>query len=252
MNRSMTVAMWDIKNALTVRFVKWGLIMAAGFGPALNIIMVVGIALITPPDILLQMMGFLHPMVASMLAIFALIPTTMISANALVGEREQNTLEPLLCTPLTDKQLLWGKTLSSAMPSLVVLVSSIVITFIGVNVGLVALGFPLMLIPDLPSLFLLLTAVPITIFALVAVMILISGRVTRVYEAYQTTSVVVVVFIIPMMLPMFALDETGMITDQSIIWFSNLLILIIAVALFAIGWGLALSRFNRDKLVSLV
>ncbi len=251
MNKSMIVAMWDIKNALTVRLVKYGLVMAAIFGPALNIIMVVGIALVTPPEVLMELMGFMFPMVASMLAIFALIPTTMISANALVGEREQNTLEPLLCSPLTDKQLLWGKTLSSAIPSLIVLVSSILITMIGVNVGLLILGYPLMMIPDIPGLFLLLTAVPVTIFALVAVMILISGRVTRVYEAYQTTSAVVIVFIIPMMIPMFSIDETGM-TDQSLVWLTNIVTLIIAVAIFAIAWTLAISRFNRDKLVSLV
>ncbi|MFW9919241.1 MAG: ABC transporter permease subunit [Candidatus Thorarchaeota archaeon] len=251
MNKSMIVALWDIKNALTVRLVKYGLAMAAAFGPALNIIMVLGLALVTPVDVMTELMGFLFPMVASMLAIFALIPTTMISANALVGEREQNTLEPLLCTPLTDKQLLWGKTLSSAIPSLIVLVASVAITMIGVNIGLLAIGYPLMLIPDIPGLFLLFTAVPITIFALVAVMILISGRVTRVYEAYQTTSAVVIVFILPMMMPLFSIDETGM-TDQSLVWLTNIITLLIAVAIFAVAWALALSRFNRDKLVSLV
>ena len=251
MNKSMIVAMWDIKNALTVKLVKYGLALATIFGPALNIIMIVGIALVTPPDVIIELMGFMYPMVASMLAIFALIPTTMISANALVGEREQNTLEPLLCTPLTDKQLLWGKTLSSAIPSLIVLVISVAFTFIGVNVGLLILGYPLMMIPDIPGLFLLFTAVPVTIFALVAVMILISGRVTRVYEAYQSTSAVVIVFIIPMMIPMFSIDQNGM-ADQSLVWLTNIVTLIIAVVIFAVAWSLAISRFNRDKLVSLV
>ena len=253
MNKSMIVALWDIKNALTVRFVKYGLVMAALFGPVMNIVMIGGLALVTPAAELSLLMDLMLAMVVTpMLAIFAIIPTTMISANALVGEREQNTLEPLLCSPLTDRELLWGKTLASALPSLIILIASVLATMIGVNAILLFVGYPLMLVPDVPGLFQLFTAVPLAIFAIVAVMILISGKVSRVYEAYQTTGAVVVIFIIPMMLPLFGMSGDSLNIDMNSIWFTNFVVLLISAVLFVVSWALAYSRFNRDKLVSLV
>lgn len=249
MKKSITVAKTDFKNALDLRFVKMGLIMSAGFGPVMNILLVVPIVALVPPSEMALVMGIIGPMVPAMIGIFAIIPTTMISANALVGEREQNTLEPLLCTPLTDRELLLGKTFSGAIPSLIILVTSTVASVVGVAIITVAMGLPMLIILDLPGIFLLATAVPLMIFAVVAVMIIISGRVTRVYEAYQMTSVIILVFMIPMILPMMGL-ETGVSTD--LVWFSNITTLIIAALLFVIGWALALKLFNRDKLVSMV
>ncbi|MHA1135905.1 MAG: hypothetical protein ACTSSE_05405, partial [Candidatus Thorarchaeota archaeon] len=79
--------------------------------------------------------------------------------------------------------------------------------------------------------------------------IIISGRVTRVYEAYQMTSGLIMVFMIPIFLPMIGL-ETGNVGD--LVWVSNFTTLIISVLIFTIGWALALKLFNRDKLVSMV
>ncbi len=249
MKKSITVAKTDFKNALDLRFVKMGLIMSIAFGPVMIILMFVSLVPFIPPSEMALLMGILGPMVPAFLGIFAIIPTTMISANALVGEREQNTLEPLLCTPLTDRELLMGKTFAGAVPSLIILVASTVASVVGVAVLTVAMGFPMIIVLDLPGLFLLATAVPIMIFAVVAIMIIISGRVTRVYEAYQMTSVIILVFMIPMILPLMGI-ETGATAD--LVWFSNIITLIIASVVFVVGWALALKLFNRDKLVSMV
>jgi ABC-2 type transport system permease protein len=250
MNKSMVVAMWDFKNALKLKMVKYGLGMAALFGPAMVILMVVGPALAMSPSDFLFYSSILVPIMAPMLGLFAVIPTTMIAANALVGEREQNTLEPLLCTPLTDRQLLWGKTLSSAIPSLIILVISTFGSTISVLVILAVMGYPLILVPDIPGFFLLFTASPLLILSVVAVMILISGRVTRVYEAYQVSSGVIAVFLFPMFLPFVSIGSG--VVDLNLVWFGDIITLIISALLFAITWALALARFNRDKLVSLV
>ncbi len=249
MRKSITVAKTDFKNALDLRFVKLGLIMSIAFGPGMIIFMFVSLLALVPLAEFGIVIAVLGPIVPSILGIFSIIPTTMIAANALVGEREMNTLEPLLCTPLTDRQLLWGKTMAGAIPSLIILVASTIVSVVGVAVLSIAMGFPMLIILDLPGIFLLSTAVPIMIFAIIAVMIIVSGRVTRVYEAYQMTTAVIVVFIIPMILPMIGL-ETGNIAE--LVWFSNSITLIIAVLLFVIGWAIALRLFNRDKLVSMV
>jgi ABC-type Na+ efflux pump permease subunit len=249
MRKSITVAKTDFKNALDLRFVKLGLIMSVAFGPGMIIFMFVSLLAIVPLAEFGIVLAVLGPIVPSILGIFAIIPTTMIAANALVGEREMNTLEPLLCTPLTDRELLWGKTMAGAIPSLIILVCSTIVSVVGVAVLTIAMGFPMLIILDLPGVFLLSTAVPIMIFAIIAVMIIVSGRVTRVYEAYQMTTAVIIVFIIPMILPMIGL-ETGNIAE--LVWFSNFITLIIASLLFVIGWAIALKLFNRDKLVSMV
>ncbi|MHA1963168.1 MAG: ABC transporter permease subunit [Candidatus Thorarchaeota archaeon] len=249
MRKSLTVAKTDFKNALDLRFVKMGLILSAAFGPVMIILMFVSLVAVIPPSEMAMITTLLGPMVPAFLGIFAIIPTTMISANALVGEREMNTLEPLLCTPLTDRELLWGKTMAGVIPSLIILVSSTIVSVVVVAVLTVAMGFPMVIILDLSGVFLLSTSVPLMIFAVVAIMIIISGRVTRVYEAYQMTTVIIVVFMIPMIMPLMGM-ETGMTADLA--WFSNIITLIIAALVFVIGWALALKLFNRDKLVSMV
>ena len=54
-----------------------------------------------------------------MLGIPALVPTT-VAAYAVVGERQQGTLEPLLETPIRREELLLGKALASFAPSVAI------------------------------------------------------------------------------------------------------------------------------------
>ncbi len=252
MNKSMIVAKADLKMAMKVRFVKYGLIMAGAFGPLMAILLfgsfiVIGI----PPEEFAILISILGSTLAIMLAIFSIIPSTMISANALVGEREQRTLEPLLCTPLTDQELLYGKLLSSAIPCLAILVGSVLITLVAGFATSFYLGLGIMMVLTLPDLVLLFVGVPFTILAVVAVMILISGKVSRVYEAYQMTGAVVLIFIIPMMVPWISIDPVTGLVDQNLVWITNIITIMISIALFAVTWILAVKQFNRDKMVSM-
>jgi ABC-type transport system involved in multi-copper enzyme maturation permease subunit len=250
MKKALIVAKTDLKMALEVNMVKYGLILAGAFGPIMVILSTVGTAVLVPPSEIPELMGFLAPYTASLLSIFGIIPATMISANSLVGEKEQNTLEPLLCTPLTDRELLMGKTLSSAIPCLLILFSGTLVSMIASNIALLMIGASLVLLPDLPGLFLIFTAAPVMIFAVVAVMIIISGRVSRVYEAYQSSGAVILVFMIPMIFPLIGIEQG--VPSPSVIWMTNLLTLLIAGILFSVSWAIALGRFNRDKLISTV
>ncbi len=54
-----------------------------------------------------------------MLGIPVLVPA-FIAAYAVVGEREQATLEPILTTPIRREEFLLGKTLAALLPSLVI------------------------------------------------------------------------------------------------------------------------------------
>ena len=249
LHKSMLVARADLKMAMKVSYVKYGLIGIAALGPIMMVALVLVIALLDPATAAATL-GMMDPLLSPILGIIAVIPASLISANALVGEREQNTLEPLLCTPLTDRELLVGKALSSLIPSIALLLGSILVTEISTIVILLYVGSELVLIPGIPSLFLLLTAGPTLILAIVSVMILISGRVKRVYEAYQTSGATVMIFIIPMMLPMVSMDASGNV-DMNLVWLSNIATFFVCLLLAAITWALAISRFNRDRMVSM-
>jgi ABC-type Na+ efflux pump permease subunit len=54
-----------------------------------------------------------------MLAIPALVPATL-AAYAVVGERQQGTLEPVLTTPIRGQEFLLGKALAALVPSLAI------------------------------------------------------------------------------------------------------------------------------------
>lgn len=60
-----------------------------------------------------------HHELVYMLGIPALVPT-MLAAYAIVGERQEGTLEPLLSTPLLRAELLLGKALAVLLPSVAI------------------------------------------------------------------------------------------------------------------------------------
>ena len=247
--KSILVVKADLKMAMKVRMVKFGLIGIGALGP-LMMIGTVALLVYGDPVIGALILPSISAMLAPMLGMIAIIPASMIAANALVGEKEMNTLEPLLSTPLTDRELLLGKLLSSFVPSMALLLGSIVVSEIGTFIILWSVGAEFILIPGIPGLFLLLTAGPTLIVAIVAVMILISGRVKRVYEAYQMSGAIVMVFIIPMMLPIMTMEATGTV-DINSVWMWNIITFLITLVLAASTWALAVRRFNRDTMISM-
>ncbi|TXT55215.1 MAG: conserved membrane protein of unknown function [Candidatus Thorarchaeota archaeon] len=246
LEKSMVVAKTDLKMALDVRYVKYSMVVAGGFGPVMAILMVVSSLLLGIPELLSIMVLY----ASSLIGLFAIMPASLIAANALVGEKEQRTLEPLLCTPLSDKELLMGKVLSSLIPSMVMIIVGTFATMIAANITLLFLNEPFMIIPDISGLVLIFGAGPPMVLAVIAVMILISGKVTRVYEAYQASGSVIILFLIPMFLPLASM-QNEMLNPEAV-WFSVLLTVLLGVSLMVITWLIAFTRFNRNNMVQLV
>jgi len=251
-NKSLIIALTDFKQAMKVRYVKYSFYGTALLGPILVVMMVGGpLALIpsTSSDYPI-MVSMMIPLGSAILALMEVIPAGLISANALVGEKEQRTLEPLLVTPLTDRQLLWGKVLGSLIPCVILLYGGTAVTAIAINVLLLVMGNPLVLFPDPPGMFLIFVVGPIVALAIISTMILISGKVSRVYEAYQMGSVAVLVLMIPLYLPM--MQFSGSVGSLDLIWLSDLITFAVALVLASLTWALAIKRFNRDQMVTQV
>lgn len=252
-SKSMMVAMTDLKIAMKVKWVKYSLIFMSALAPVFVIVLVGAMYLIEPSGGGEEMAVYLPLftyMGAAMLALMAVIPAGLIAANALVGEKESRTLEPLLCTPLTDRELVWGKTLSSLIPCLVILFGGTAASTIGINILMIAFGKGLVMFPDVAGMFLIFVAGPVVVLAVVSVMILVSGRVSRVYEAYQTGSAASMILLVPMFAPFVTLESST--PDPSFMMLISVVTFLIAAVMATVTWILALKRFNRDTMVSLV
>jgi ABC-type Na+ efflux pump permease subunit len=177
------------------------------------------------------------------LVLLPVILPVMIAAESIVGEKERHTLVPLLATPLTDSELLLGKFLTALIPGLVVAYANLALA-IGL-VNLMALLFDptkLWLWPNLLSLLQGLVMPPLFSLIAVGITVPISGRVTKVYEAYQTSTIIV----FPALIFAYAglLQGTGL--DWTIFIVGVLALVIADVGLFL----LARNLFNRDRLTS--
>jgi len=124
-----------------------------------------------------------------------LIIPLSIAVYAVVGEKEQKSLEPLLATPLTDLELFVGKVLAAAIPGV-----AISWLFFGIFLGIASYFVTpevigVVLSPTwLLAIFLL---SPLVAIFTVTVSMLISSKVSDTRAAYQLSSFAVLPIIIP-------------------------------------------------------
>ena len=152
------------------------------------------------------MMNYMFPI------LFLLIPvmtTSIIGAGSFVGEKERKTMESLLYTPITLKELFIAKTVGVAIPAyLITLVSSIVFGII-MNIG-GWIYFGRMIFPNLKWILLILWVCPaITILGL-SLMVLISAKAKTFQDAQQMSGLIVlpIIFVlIGQMTGLFLLNE---------------------------------------------
>ncbi|MCE5208665.1 MAG: ABC transporter permease subunit [Chloroflexi bacterium] len=140
-------------------------------------------------SVVIMMLGY---MFAPMFLIFPLAFSTVVAAESFAGERERKTLEALLYTPATEKELFWGKVITGVIPSLAISWGSFVLYTIVLNTA----GYPVFhrLWFPLPSWYpLIFWITPALSLLGVAVTVLISSRVQTFMGAYQTSASLVVI-----------------------------------------------------------
>ena len=177
------------------------------------------------------------------LPFFMLVPvmvSSIIAANAVVGEKERKTLETLLYTPVTNREFVVAKTLSAFVPAVAVSLIGFAGFFTVVNgVSLALEGVWLVQSPLwLPAL--LLVSPAISLLAL-AVTLMISMRAKSFMEAQQMSAVVV----IPVLLLVIA-QFTGIfvLSIWHILGFGALLVVADIVLMTKIG-----PRFEREAIL---
>ena len=122
----------------------------------------------------------------------ATLPTA-IASYTIVGEKQEQSLEPLLATPITDSEVLLGKSIGALLPPLVAIWIGGVI-FMGlidaITFGL--LGY--LYYPNAVMAVIMLLLVPLAAITAVEVSVIVSARVNDVRTAQQLGSLIVIPF----------------------------------------------------------
>jgi len=164
-----------------------------------------------------------------------------IASYSLVGEKVEKSLEPLLATPVTDGEILLGKSLAAFLPSLVATYGgcAIFMAFID-NLTFSQLGY--LYFPNWTMGVILLAVAPLACLLSVEVNVIISARVNDVRTAQQFGGIMILPFG-----AIYVAGEIGIISLET-----NNLLIISAVLLFvdAILFFVSRSTFRREEILT--
>lgn len=200
--------------------------------------LVPGAAAMEPREVLIAFI------VQSNLPFYLMMPSvipTLISSYSIVGEKKCGTLEPLLATPVSTRDILVGKTLAAVIPSVAITWLSFIIYALLIDTMTYG-TFGYALVPDL--LWLLAITVTAPLFAIMSVYlsIVVSSRMSDIRAAQQVSAV----FVIPIM-SVFILELFGYVS----LTIGVVLLLSIAIAIVDLFLVKASVRvFRREEILT--
>lgn len=164
-----------------------------------------------------------------------------IASYSIVGEKVEKSLEPLLATPLTDGEILLGKTISAILPTLVAMYTGASVFMVGIDeVTFHKLGY--YYFPNWTIATLLLILMPVAVILSVEFSVIVSSRVNDVRSASS--------FGILMFFPFLAIylaSEIGAIS----LGINNLLIISgILLTLDVILFFVSTATFRREDILT--
>jgi ABC-2 type transport system permease protein len=190
-----------------------------------------------PPDVLTRLL----PSFQFFFVIGAATLPTAIASYSFVGEKVERSLEPLLATPVSDVDILLGKSLAAVVPSVVSM-------WIGITVFMTVadiqahgtLGY--WFFPNTTAVIAMLLLVPLVATVSAEVSVLVSARASDVRSAQQTSTLTVIPFA-----ALYVASELGAITlDPSSMLALAAVLIVVAVALFFA----ARAAFNREEILT--
>lgn len=175
---------------------------------------------------------------------FLIIPVMVASITAsssIVGEKERRTIEGLLYTPLTDRELVLGKVLASVIPSIGIAWASFLVYTIVVN----SLGGPVLdglFFPTWTWIVIVLALVPLIAFLATSLIVAVSGRSTTMQGA-QGAAVLIVLPVVGIVVS----QASGlMLFDTSVAVASAIALLVVDAVVFALVAG----NIRRERILT--
>ena len=170
-----------------------------------------------------------------------LIVSSIISSDSFAGEKERKTVEALLATPISDRELLMGKILASFIPATV----ATLISFAAYALITDMLDWPLFGYPILPTLaWLVIVALLAPGFALAAIglTVIVSSRVSGSREAQQLSGLLIIPIVVLVLGQTSGAISAGM---------GPLLILLACIAVLDYAvLMVGVKLFNRERILS--
>lgn len=173
--------------------------------------------------------------------ILVYIQSTTLASYSILGEKIEQSLEPLLATPTTESELLFGKTLASFIPSVAIIYANSII-FMALIDLFTNNTFGYLFYPNWTMAFILLVVVPLSSLFSIQLNVIISSRVNDVRTANQLGFLMFLPFM-GLYIPLVTNSLSLNITNLTII---SIIILLIDITLFYISK----STFSRDKILT--
>ncbi len=174
-------------------------------------------------------------------AIIAAILPSPIASYSIVGEKVEKSLEPLLATPVTDGEILLGKSLAAFIPTILASFAGAAIYMAYADQALYgAVGY--LYYPNGEMVVILLLLAPLTCLLSIELNVIISSRVTDVRAASQLGGVVFAPF-----MGLYIAGEIDVITLNS----NTLLVISAILAALAMGmFFLSTRTFQREEILT--
>lgn len=170
----------------------------------------------------------------------ATIPSA-IASYSIVGEKMQKSLEPLLATPTTDGEILFGKSIAAIIPTLISILLCAVIFMVNIDIQTNGvLGY--LFFPNWNAGLLFLVLAPIVAVFSVETSVLVSSKANDVRTAQQLGGTMFIPFII-----IYVATEIGVFTlDVQNLLLISLILLIADLVLFYVST----STFKREEILT--
>ncbi|MEA3396341.1 MAG: stage II sporulation protein M [Chloroflexota bacterium] len=176
----------------------------------------------------------LFPFLMLVVGFFPSTFSLVIALETFVGEKERRSLEPLLATPLSDRQLYIGKLLASTIPP-------VIASYIGMIFYVLLLGFTVQWWPTLSLFIVGLVLATAQSLVMVSAAVIASTQSTSVRAANLMASFIIV--------PMAFLlqGEAGLLLfgDYALLWLVALGLIVLDVLLIRMG----IATFNREHVL---
>lgn len=171
----------------------------------------------------------------------SIITSSAIAADSYAGEKERNTAEALLTTPITDGELLFGKILVSFVPGMGITLISFILYTVLVDL-MTYQSFGTLIMPTTPWIVMILTLVPMTSLLGIGVSVIISARVKGVKEAQQIGAV----FVVPILIILYSQVSGTLMQGSFIVGGLSLVVGLSSLLVFRIG----LKLINRENIIT--
>ncbi|WP_241959047.1 ABC transporter permease [Staphylococcus capitis] len=176
--------------------------------------------------------------------LFLLIPvmiSTIISTSSFTGEKERKTIEGLLYTPITNKELMLGKILASFVPSILITWISIIVYGTLINIYSIK-ELNAFIFPNINWLIISILLAPLITFLSISLVVSISHRV-KTSKSAQSISMILILPII------------GFLISQAsgTLLFGTMVSIILTITLIIIDiiiYFVISKKFNRDKFIT--